>query len=311
MNRCPISYQECAENLYSTEGLKVLSPALSKLSVIAYSAEELKVEAMQRAATTSIPGIRPKVCASLNIRDGLFEPVAKNGKYILKPQHPVFPFVPENEDLTMRMAETIGIDVPVHGMVWLKGNSLSYFIKRFDRAGQKDRIAVEDFAQLAGLTRETKYNYPMEKLVRLLDKYCTFPAIEKAKLFTRVVFNFLAGNEDMHMKNYSLITRNGKTELSPAYNFLNTTLLTKGEPEEIALPLRGKIRNITRNDLVTYFGNEQCGLPEKITAKILQNIQSKFPEWKSLLEISFLPEELKEKYRNLLQARATVLNLKF
>ncbi len=151
----------------------------------------------------------------------------------------------------------------------------------------------------------------MEKLVKLLDKYCTFPDIEKAKLFARVVFNFLAGNEDMHLKNYSLITKNRKTELSPAYNFLNTTIISKGEPEEIALPLRGKIRNLSRNDLIAYFGNEQCGLHEKITNKILNTFHSSLPDWNNLIEISFLSADLKEKYKELLQTRAGILKFSF
>jgi hypothetical protein len=140
----------------------------------------------------------------LNIKNGFFEIVDLNGKYILKPQHPYFPELPQNEDLTMRLAATIGIEVPLHGMVWSKDNSLTYFIKRFDRKGQHDKVAVEDFSQLAGLGRETKYNYSMEKVVKIIDTYCTFPAIEKAELLKRVLFNFLVGNEDMHLKNYSV-----------------------------------------------------------------------------------------------------------
>lgn len=119
------------------------------------------------------------------------------------------------------------------GLIYSKEHSLTYFIKRFDRKGQKDKVAIEDFAQLAGLSRDTKYNYSMEKLVKLLDDYCTFPAIEKAKLFKLVLFNYLIGNEDMHLKNYSIIIHNGKVELSPAYDLLNTSIVLKGDIEEI------------------------------------------------------------------------------
>ncbi len=214
MNRCPITYDLCNESAYSEKGLKQLSPNLKTLVPLDFSAEELRKEAMLRASKMSIQGVQPKLSAILNIKDGRFEIVDKNGKYILKPQHHVFPELPQNEDLTMRLAASVGIEVPLHGLIWSKDSSLTYFIKRFDRRGHKDKVAVEDFAQLAGMSRDTKYNYSMEKLVRLIDDYCTFPAIEKAKLFKLVLFNFLTGNEDMHLKNYSVIVRNGKMTIT-------------------------------------------------------------------------------------------------
>ena len=162
MNRCPITYHLCEENRYSEKGLKLLSPSLKRLDLLNFTAEELRAEAMQRASKMSIQGVQPKLSAILNIKDGLFEIVDKGGKYILKPQHHTFPELPQNEDLTMRLAASIGIGVPLHGLIYSKDNSLTYFIKRFDRKGQKDKIAVEDFAQLSGMSRDTKYNYSME-----------------------------------------------------------------------------------------------------------------------------------------------------
>ncbi|MDP4188877.1 MAG: HipA domain-containing protein, partial [Bacteroidota bacterium] len=256
MNRCPITYEPCGELLYSPEGLKLLSPALKKLDFLNFSSEELRKEAMIRASKMSVQGVQPKLSAVLNIKNCCFEIVDKNGRYILKPQHPIFPELPQNEDLTMRLASTAGIEVPLHGMVYAKDHSLTYFIKRFDRKGQKDKIQVEDFAQLAGMSRETKYNYSMEKLVKLIDNFCTFPAIEKAKLFKGVIFNFLIGNEDMHLKNYSIIVQKDKVELSPAYDLLNATIVLKGNAEEIALPVNGKKSNLNAEVLINYFGKD-------------------------------------------------------
>jgi len=164
----------------------------------------------------------------------------------------------------MDLASTVGIDVPIHGMVYSKDLSLTYFIKRFDRKGQKDKVSVEDFAQLAGMSRDTKYNYSMEKLVKLIDDFCTFPAIEKAKLFKRVIFNYLVGNGDMHLKNYSVIVQNGKVELSPAYDFLNSTIV-----------LKGKKSNLNAEVLINYFGKECCGLTDKVIEKNLVEIKTK------------------------------------
>lgn len=309
MNRCPITYQSIAEGRYSTKGLKLLSPALKKLASLNYTAEELRTEAMQRASKMSVQGIQPKLSAVLNIKDGRFDVADKGGRYILKPPHPFFPELPQNEDLTMRLADCIGIEVPVHGLVYGKDELLTYFIKRFDRKGQKDKIAVEDFAQLAGLSRETKYNYSMEKLVKLIDETCTFPAIEKSRLFKRFLFNYLVGNEDMHLKNYSIIIRNGKVELSPAYDFLNSSIVLSGEIEEIALTLKGKKSNLNRSALINYFGAERCGLTDKVIEKTLKTIQQALPKWFDFIENSFLSDEMKEKYRSLLQRRIQILRL--
>ena len=172
INRCPISYDLCGSELYSQKGLKLMSPTLKELSLLNLTAEELRTEAMMRASKMSIQGVQPKLSAILNIKNGFFEIVDLNGKYILKPQHPNFPELPQNEDLTMRLASSVGIEVPLHGLVWSKDNSLTYFIKRFDRKGQHDKIAVEDFSQLAGLGRDTKYNYSMERALWFNGKGC-------------------------------------------------------------------------------------------------------------------------------------------
>ncbi|HEX2935600.1 MAG TPA: HipA domain-containing protein [Bacteroidales bacterium] len=307
MNRCPITYEPCGESLYSEKGLRLLSPALKKLDILNLSAEELRTEAMLRASKMSIQGIQPKVSAILNIKNGCFDLVDKNGRYILKPQHHIFPELPQNEDLTMHLASVIGIDVPLHGMVYSKDNSLTYFIKRFDRKGQKDKIQVEDFAQLAGMSRDTKYNYSMEKLVKLVDDFCTFPVVEKSKLFKRVIFNYLIGNEDMHLKNFSVIVQDGKVELAPAYDFLNSTIVLKGNIEEIALPLKGKKSNLNADVLINYFGKERCGLTDKVIDKNIDEIKAKLNHWFNLIDNSFLSSEMKEEYSLLLQKRIKVL----
>ena len=309
MKRCPITYITIKEGNYSDKGLNLLSPALKHLGILDFTAEELRIEAMQRATKLSIQGVQPKLSAVLNIKQGKFELVDKGGKFILKPQHHFFPELPQNEDLTMRLAKIIGIEIPLHGLVYCKDGSMTYFIKRFDRKGQKDKLAVEDFAQLAGMSRETKYNYSMEKLVKLIDEYCTFPVLEKVKLFRLVIFNYLIGNEDMHLKNYSIIVRNGKVELSPAYDLLNSTIVLKGEIEEIALTLKGKKSNLNSEVLINYFGKEICSLTDKVIEKTLNNVRQAFPKWTEIIRKSFLSEEMKEKYKMLLQNRIGNLGL--
>jgi len=168
---------------------------------------------------------------------------------------------------------------------------------------------VEDFAQLAGLSRDTKYNFSMEKLVKLIDEYCTFPVLEKVRLFKMVLFNFLIGNEDMHLKNYSIIIRNGKVELSPAYDLLNSSIVLKGEIEEIALTMKGKKSNLNYHILVNYFGKERCGITDIIIENTLGNIQKSLNSWFEMIEISFMSDEMKDKYKTFLQRRIKILGL--
>ncbi len=309
MNCCPITYAPCGENRYSNAGLRLLSPELNTLKDLEYTAEEQRKEAYNRASKMSIQGVQPKLSARLNIKENKFEFVDKGGKYILKPQHHLYPQMPENEDLTMRMASEIGLEIPLHGLVWSKDRTLTYFIKRFDRKGQNDKVPVEDFAQLAGLSRDTKYNYSMEKVANLINRYCTFPSIENLKLFKLVIFNYLVGNEDMHLKNFSIITEDGKVTLSPCYDLVNSTIEYKEQIEEIALPLKGKKKHLTRSILIDYYGMERCELTAKSIDKILGTISSTVPKWKELIDISFLSKEMKDKYHGLLEKRLNILRI--
>ncbi len=311
MNRCPIAYISCGDNRYSNEGLKMLSYGLRNLKDLEYTAEEQRKEAYIRASKMSVQGVQPKLSAVLSSKEGKFEIVDKGGKFILKPQHHIFPEMPENEDLTMRLAGEAGLEIPLHGLIWSKDNTLTYFIKRFDRKGHNDKVPVEDFAQLAGLTRDTKYEYSMEKVVKLIDTYCTFPAIEKVKLFKLTVFNYLTGNEDMHLKNFSIITQDGKTTLSPCYDLVNTTIEYKRQDEEIALPLQGKKKKLTRNILIDYFGKEKCELTVKSIDKVMETFSVSIHKWKELIEKSFLSKEMKAKYMSLLDIRLNILDMHY
>jgi len=309
MNKCPIAYISCGNNRYSDEGLKLLSTGLKTLKDLEYTADEQRKEAYNRASKMSVQGVQPKLSAILNFKEEKFEIVDKGGKYILKPQHNIFPEMPENEDLTMRLASEAGLEIPKHGLIWSKDNSLTYYIKRFDRKGHNDKIPVEDFAQLAGLNRDTKYEYSMEKVVKLIDSYCTFPAIEKIKLFKLTIFNYITGNEDMHLKNFSIITQDGKSSLSPCYDLVNSTIEYKKQDEEIALPLKGKKTKLTRNIFINYFGKERCELTDKIIHKVLVTFSLSVPKWKELIENSFLSRDMKQKYQNLLETRLNILGI--
>ena len=309
MNICPITYQPCGDKKYSDNGLKLLSRNLTQLKDLPLTQEEQLREAAIRADKMSIQGVQPKLSAKLNVKDEVFDIVDRGGEYILKPQNNFYPELPENESLTMKLAELIGVEVPLSGMIYSSDGKFTYFIKRFDRYGRSKKLSLEDFAQLAGKSRETKYDYSMEKLITLIDTFCTFPAIEKVKLFRLSIFNFLIGNEDMHLKNFSLITRDNKVELSPAYDLLNTTIVVPKSQEEIALPLAGKKRNLSTKILIDYFAKERLKLNQTIISQVFNKINTEWNNWEKLIKISFLSNEMKEKYFELMKKRKAVVLL--
>lgn len=315
MNRCPITYEPCGEARYSRAGLRLLSPNLERLNDFPYDAARQRQEAVIRAQKMSIQGVQLKLSVRLDAKAGVFVIVDQGGRFVLKPQHAVYPNLPENEGLTMHLAKLCGIEVPASGIVRSVDGTWSYFVRRFDRTGHNRKVAVEDFAQLAGLSRDIKYDFSMERLVDLLDTYCTFPAIEKVKLLKRSLFNFLVGNEDMHLKNFSLISRQGKVELAPAYDYLSTTVayLALGRPieiiEEIALPLQGNKRRLGRNAWIAYFAKERLQLPNKVTDTVLRELVNAASAWRAGIADSFLPSDQKDHYRTLLAKRLAMLEL--
>ncbi len=307
MNICPITYLPCGDDKYSKEGIKRLSKKLNDLNDLTLTQEEQLKEAAARADKMSIQGVQPKLNAKLNIKEERFEIVDIKGRFILKPQNYLYSELPENESLTMKLAELVDINVPLNGMVYSIDGKFTYFIKRFDRYGRDKKLAVEDFAQLAGKTRETKYDYSMEGVAKLIDKFCTFPMIEKVKLFRLTIFNFLVGNEDMHLKNFSILVNNNKVELSPAYDLLNTTIVLTGVQEETALPLAGRKRKLNAGILIDYFGKDFLGINDTVISQILEKFIRSFKEWERLISISFLSNEMKEKYFELLNKRRKLL----
>ncbi len=313
MTRCPITLAELRddETRYSKAGLRSLSAKLSELQVFEYSAEEQRLESMARMTKMSIQGVRAKLSARLRVKDARFEVVDRGGRYILKPQHYLFPFLPENEAITMRLAAAVGIEVPLHGLIESRDGSLTYFARRFDRVGRSGKLSVEDFAQLSNHTRQAKYGASMEQVAEVIERHCTFPMKEFSGLLRRTLFCFLVGNEEAHLKNFSLIRRDGLVELSPAYDLLNTTIAVPGveRPEEMALPLNGRTRGISKNDLLGYFGKDRLGLGQGEIDDIMDRFCKEVPSWEVELQKSFLPQEQRELYLELLAARRARLGI--
>ncbi|RPI23626.1 MAG: type II toxin-antitoxin system HipA family toxin [Acidobacteria bacterium] len=301
--RCPITYQELEPGLrYSLQGIKMLSRKLGEFRDFPYTIQEQLEQARQRAVKMSIQGVQPKISAVLSLKAQTFQIVDTGGRFILKPQVLEWPEVPQNEDLSMRLATLAGVGVPEHGMVFGSDGSLVYFVRRFDRRGN-NKIAVEDFGQLAGLSRNTKYDYSMEKTVGIVDRFCTFPAIEKLRLLRLTLVNFLIGNEDAHVKNFSLIKRGVIVELAPAYDLVNSTIVLNGAAE-IALPISGKRNRLQRAHFFEYLAKERMRLPVTAVRKVEKEIAAALPEWPKLIKRSFLSAEAREGYAKIVAERA-------
>lgn len=303
MKYCPITYAIINEDEhYSRAGLKQLSVRLHDLAPLNFSAAEQRAEAIARAGKMSIQGVQVKLSAQLKIIEERFEIVDQYGHYILKPQSEYYPELPENEAISMTLAATMGLNVPLHGLVYSKDNSMTYFVKRFDRKGHHTKIPMEDFSQLSQHTRETKYKSSMEKVADVVEQFCTFPRIEALKLFKLTLFNFLIGNEDMHLKNFSLITQENKVILSPGYDLLNTTIAQQNTKEELALPLNGKKNNLKKQDFLNHFAT-RLQLNHNTVQSVINQIEQAYPQWIKLISQCYLSKDMKKSYLALLQNR--------
>jgi len=310
VNICPITYELFSgPGRYSEEGLKLLSRKLVALADLPYDAEEQRKEAVARSTKMSIQGVQLKLSARLDLKGQSFRIVDIGGRYILKPQSLLYPELPENEDLSMRLADAAGVEVPLHGMVFSKDGSRTYFIKRFDRYGRGRKMPVEDFAQLSGRSRETKYDSSMEQVAELVGRLCTFPVLENVRLLRFTLVNYLIGNEDAHLKNFSLIHRNGKTEIAPAYDLVNTTIALKNPTEEIALPIRGRKRKLSRSLFLDYYAMNRLQLAQKAVESVVAEIQAGIQKWEQLIDRSFLSEKMKASYREVIMKRRNVLGI--
>jgi serine/threonine-protein kinase HipA len=305
MKRCLFNYEQLAqgEENYSAEGLKILSKSLKGLGVFPYSQREQLDIARRMARKISIQGVQPKFSVLLSVKEQAFVEVETKGQFILKPQVTSYAELPENEDLTMHLVSLAGIKLPWHGLVKCTDGSLSYVIKRFDRKG-KEKIPMEDFTQLIGASRDTKYDVPTEKVVEAIEDFCTFPTLEYLKLYQRILLAFLLGNEDLHLKNLSVITRDQKVELSPIYDFVNSTIINSESSEELALSLFDKKSGFTKQDFVDKLAQKILFIPQSKAEKELRKLLDCVPSWIQMVDKSFLSEEMKKKYLKLIHERS-------
>ena len=230
--------------------------------------------------------------------------------YILKPQVAEFEALPESEQLIMEMADMAGISTVPHALIKSSGG-LAYITKRVDRNLTKDNIemlAMEDFCQLDLRLTEDKYRGSYERCAKIIKKYSSRIGIDITEFYIRLVFCFIVGNSDMHLKNFSLIeTTEGSQEyvLSPAYDLLPVNANLPEDKEQFALTMNGKKMHILKGDFLKFAST--CDIPRKTAIKLIQNLVSYTPKWLKMCDDSILPDDLKERLRQIIIERTEVL----
>ena len=242
-------------------------------NALPYTTSELVAYHAKHKLRMSLSGVQPKVSAVFSRKEGRFTIVERNGSFILKPSPQAFPGAAELEALTMKLARAAGIDVPRCGWLPAKDGSGVFWIERFDRWGTGNRIRVrcEDACQILEVPTSWKYAGNLETLAKMVRAHCSNPRLQLVKLFQRVLFCWVTGNGDMHLKNWSLIENGLLVALAPAYDLISTKLLLDDD-EESALSLDGRKRGFDRRLLVDYFGREICGLNDRMIAKTLDQL---------------------------------------
>lgn len=230
--------------------------------------------------------------------------------YILKPPTREYEALPEAEHLVMSMADAVGIRTVPHALISGK-DGYSYISKRIDRiidGSSVTKLAMEDFCQLDMRLTEDKYHGSCERLAKIISTYSSKEGLDMSELFMRLVFCFITGNSDMHMKNFSLIENEiGTSEytLSAAYDLLPVNIIVPEDTEETAIPINGKKNNIRRKDFLKFA--ENCGISQKAAEKIITGLIKKRALFIAMCSTSLLPNHMKTTFSELITSRINCL----
>ena len=293
--------------------LKLISYEAGGAPILPYSRDNMSDLARQVIRTSaSVTGVQAKMSLDVN-RGGKNEPskftiVGLWGKYIFKPPSAIYPYLPELEDLTMKMAEVAHIRTARHTLIRLADGELGYLTLRMDRGRKGEKISMLDMCQLTNRLTEHKYYGTYQQLVETIKKYSSAPMLDVQRYWEVVLFSWLTGNSDMHCKNFSLIDMgNGEYTLAPAYDLLAVLLVDPEDTEEMAMSFTvgGEKKGFNRDTFMTAF--TQSGITSAIAEKMIGRMKGYVPQWKELITLSFLPEKMKETYCLLLDKRIAAL----
>ncbi len=269
-------------------------------------AEEFAIQMLGKSI--SLTGMQPKLSLNYkknNGRDKRLTITGLWGNFILKLPSEKYTQMPEIEDLTMHLAEILKIKTAVHSLIRLKSGELAYLSRRFDRT-KNHKLHLEDMAQLTGMLTGQKYSESMENVGNIILKFSDFPGYDAVRLFELILFSFVTGNSDMHLKKFSLLRdEDDEIILSPSYDLISTKLLNPGDIEELALPLNGKKNNLKKEDF-DYFA-EKLLINEKTLSVIYGRYRDSISNMNEFVNKSFLTENLKQKFIQIISKRINIL----
>lgn len=271
----------------------------------------LKIAAESTGRGYTVPGVQKKMSLHLDRTQSTprLTMVDYPTGYILKPQTESYPSLPEAEYLVMQMARETGIATVPFALIRIQ-NGYAYITKRIDRLAPNRKspavelMAMEDFCQLERRLTEDKYKGSYERCARVVSRYSTRAGLDLSELFLRIVFSYVVGNSDMHLKNFSLIeTSPGSQEyiLSEAYDMLPVNIVLSEDQEELALTLNVKKRNLRRNDYLHFA--DASGIPRPAAEKMIRKVISMRDRYCAMCESSYLPEEMKTALIRLMDTR--------
>lgn len=262
--------------------------------------------AVQKGHT--VPGVQKKLSLHLST-DGSprMTVVDYPTGYILKPDVPEFRALPEAEHLTMLMAARAGLSVVPSALIRLE-ERYAYLTRRVDRVQEGNNVhllAMEDFCQLDMRLTEDKYRGSYERCAKVIRRHSARLGLDMSELFLRLVFCFLTGNSDMHLKNFSLLEtapESGQYVLSPAYDLLPVNVIMPEDQEEFALIMNGKKTKLRRRDFLIFA--EESGIPRNAAETMIQRMTGFIPKWKDMIEDFPLPLDMKAALIALMRERA-------
>ena len=294
-------HKTCSKKMFGTPSVPVLPYTRDKLTDLA--------KQVIRSQTT-LTGVQAKL--SLDINKGgrnetdRFTIVGLWGRYILKPQTDRFAHLPELEDLTMHLAELAKMQVVPHSLIRFADGELCYITRRIDRTSTGDKLPMEDMCQLTERLTEHKYKGSYEQIAKAIQRFSAVPKLDMVNYWEQVVFSWITGNADMHLKNFSLYSKEqGKYMLTPAYDMLSTALVMPEDTEELALTLNGKKRKIKKADFVVSM--QASGLEEKVINNIFAKFTKVKDKWFEFIDRSFLSNEMKETFKTIVAEKLSLL----
>lgn len=257
----------------------------------------------------TVTGVQPKLSLGItesNDTPDRFTIVGLWGEYILKPQTEIYQNLPENEDLTMNLAAFSKIKTVQHSLIRMKSGQLAYITKRIDRQNG-NKIPMEDMCQLTERLTEHKYKSSYEQIAKAIRKYSSNPGLDITDFYELVLFSFLTGNNDMHLKNFSLIRTKLGFQLCPAYDLVSSELVVEDDDEDLALNLNGKKKKLKKADFITAM--KSSSLDDKVIENIFKKYRTLIKRWDKIIDQSFLPSATKTEYKDLVKKKSEQIEL--